>query len=239
MSDIIHLLKQSGISFRQLGALDDSDQLVHIAASLGSSTSLRLMLSILTNEERCLADVARRSYRHYNGFDRFELFPASHLGYGARLHIWWLDETSSGEHIHTHPWDFASLIVAGSLTFEQYTEDGEGEEFFVHYYDRPVSRPNYVLRPAGWVRLKKTFEASLVRNSSYVARRPFVHRVNKMPGITTATLMVHGAEIDYPTRIYVKQPLDGIDNATFPVKRFTPQQVLERLQQLVRVLDEN
>jgi hypothetical protein len=239
MSDVICLLKQRGVSFRQLSALDDSGQLINIAVDLGTQTSLRLILSILSSEELCLADVARRSYRHYNGFDRIELFPVSYLGYGVRLHIWWFDERSNEEHIHTHPWDFASLIVVGTLTFEQYAEDYEGEEFFAHYYDHPTTSPNYVLRPGEWTKLKKTFEASLVRGCSYVARRPFIHRVAKMSEATTATLMVHGPEHNYPTRIFVKKPLAETNNATFSTNRFTPQQVLERLQRLLRVLNEN
>lgn len=237
MSDLIHTLKQGGLSLRELSASEDSGQYIGIVSDLGTETSLRRLLSILSNDQLCLTEVARQSYKHHNGYDRIELFPPSYLGYGVRLHIWWSDERSDKEHIHTHPWDFASSIILGTLNFEQFAEDSEGEDFFVNYYDRPTAKTSYVLRSGGVGKLKKTFGAALVSGCSYVARRPFIHRVDKTPNVNTATIMVHGPELDYPTRIFTKEPLAGNNSVIFSAERFTPKQILERVKRLQTALN--
>jgi hypothetical protein len=56
------------------------------------------------------------------GFGMLRLY----LGGNRRLHIW--DERYANEGVsemHTHPWDFRSLVVAGEVTNIRYMKDGD------------------------------------------------------------------------------------------------------------------
>ncbi|GAA2824308.1 hypothetical protein [Kribbella solani] len=79
------------------------------------------------DDPELLAEVAARSYRHQNGFDKIILFEDA-AGALIKLDVWWGDNTGWGE-IHNHRFDFSSIVLHGTLRTRHYlrTEPGDGE----------------------------------------------------------------------------------------------------------------
>ncbi len=168
---------------------------------------IRIIDELLGDPDDLIA-VSSRSYRHDNGFDRIEIVSSVDPEYALRLHVWWGSETSVKERIHGHPWEFASMVIAGELQFEQFIEAPSGKPVSVFYYSRPVAKGVYTLTPAGEAHLKPILRASMPRGTRYGARREMLHRVWTEPGRDTVTLMLHGKGEAYPSRVFGSRDQD-------------------------------
>ncbi|TWB86773.1 hypothetical protein FBZ93_12813 [Bradyrhizobium macuxiense] len=162
----------------------------------------------LANAE-LLASVAARSYRHANGFDRIELITSVAGRYSLRLHAWWGQDTAAHENIHSHPWCFASSVLAGKLWFEQYVEATKGEQVAVFLYSSP-SGESYNLSPAGDTALQLVLRGGMHAGSSYSAHSSLIHRVWTEPNSDTITLMLHGEGLAYPSRVFAPSGADRV-----------------------------
>jgi hypothetical protein len=54
-----------------------------------------------------------------------------------RLHVWDPEQSVGEPPIHDHPYDFTSIVVAGTLTNTRYTEDPEGTAYRRERYSPP------------------------------------------------------------------------------------------------------
>lgn len=193
-----------------------------------------LIRDLLASEEN-LARVASRSYPHHNGFDRIELCATDDPASALRLHVWWGD-TNRREHIHGHPWNFGSTVLAGVLHYEHYVEDTAGEELHEYHYPRPTGAESYRLLPTGHVvRLRPLVTGWLPAGAAYRASHSLLHRVWARPGKATATLMLHGAGIAFPSRVFAREPPGELLGA-HAVRRFTPDELRIQLQRVLAIL---
>lgn len=157
----------------------------------------------LRRDRARMLDVAGRSYRHENGFDRIELLLSAAPEYALRLHVWWGNPRAAREDIHGHPWNFASVVLCGSLNYEQYVECPTGAEATVLLYAPPSPGQSFQLNPGGTARLRAVTHGLLAPGSSYYAAHQMVHRVWTSSSGHAATIMLRGASIAYPAPIFL------------------------------------
>jgi hypothetical protein len=187
----------------RLGKLKTTE--LHLEQILPDFTSQWRVIELIDafiNDSQLMHDLSRRTYRHSNGFDRIELLSSTHSEFGLRLHVWWGDEDAEKEHIHGHPWDFASRILVGILRVEQFIESASGDIFEVSEYDRPDGRPTYRLRHVGTATLRRILSVALPAGTAYSADHELLHRVWTDPGKPTVSLMLHGRGTAYPSRVF-------------------------------------
>jgi hypothetical protein len=137
---------------------------------------MHLLRTILASDER-LADIASRSYRHANGFDKIVLSTDRSTGEKLRLHVWWPTDGAFEENIHNHRWDFATYILSGGYRTDFFLRSHTGRRLFEYRY-RPVgAEEHYSLEPRGRVALEQVYSAVLSAGTSYTLDGGVLHRV--------------------------------------------------------------
>ena len=160
------------------------------------------LLQELLADQDYLTVISRRSYQHDNGFDRIELFSNDNPEYGLRLHLWPGNLQQQKERVHGHPWNFASTVIAGQMHIEQFIETNFGDPVDVYEYERPLVPGQYDLKFVGQSRIQRILTASIPAGTRYSAHYKLLHRVWAEPGCDTVTLMLHGAGIAYPSKVF-------------------------------------
>lgn len=129
---------------------------------------------------------------HDNGFAKIVLRQADcEDGRSLRLHIWPAGEGTGGN-VHSHRWDFTSLVIEGSLCFEEFEFDANEGLLALHYkYARPGGL-EYELQPQGEVLLRRTCNGSRLRGEVYEMSAETLHRTWGAPGERTITLVWQG-----------------------------------------------
>ncbi|HSS48756.1 MAG TPA: hypothetical protein VLX28_07410, partial [Thermoanaerobaculia bacterium] len=151
--------------------------LCRLVEELGNKQNLTRLLQAVLLEPAALREVASRSYRHPNGYDKIVLCSTSEIivPYEARLHIWWSDTERPDTPIHDHGWDFASMVLSGRLECQEY-EVGEGG---LPMYKCSCSRSAkniYELRYAGIDEIRPTRKYSILPHSPYFLEATTLHR---------------------------------------------------------------
>lgn len=152
-----------------------------------------------------VADMARRSYWHPNGFAKLVLHVNSDPEFRIRLHVWpEVEGQPLGEsNPHSHRWDFASTVVAGAgLHMVEYVETKRGGKPFDRYrYGGDPTNPAALLHDGGAQLTRKT--SPHVRfGEVYSCDINVVHTVVPIRSGLTATLVVQGPRRSSCTRVY-------------------------------------
>jgi hypothetical protein len=84
-------------------------------------------LGAIARDPGVAATVARASYWHANGFAKLVLHDSSEPNFHLRLHVWAAEHETAPHwagyyNIHTHRWEFASVILAGALHVDLFAE---------------------------------------------------------------------------------------------------------------------
>ena len=187
---------------RMLATSDTAAGLERLLGDLLAAWPLVPLIDCLLADDVVLADIGGRSYRHDNGFDRIELLSGSQPEYGLRIHIWRAGADVGLERVHGHPWSFASFVMYGRLYFEQFIEAESGDATDVLHYDRPAPGRAYELTRTGVARLRLVLRGSMTAGLTYGADHAFIHRTWTNPADDAATLMLHGAAVAYPSRVF-------------------------------------
>ncbi len=159
----------------------------------------------LVADEAAVADVAKRSYWHPNGFAKIVLHTGLAPEFRVRLHVWPRGKTPSrGEsNPHSHRWEFASYVLTGTgmhmVDFAETTEGG-----------RPYRRYRYGTDPAnpaalvadGEVRLKRRGAPHVHGGDVYTCDTAVVHTVRPIDAGLTATVVVQGPRRTPTTVVY-------------------------------------
>lgn len=141
--------------------------------------------------------VAKASYRHPNGFEKYMLFHDPDSDLLVRLHRWPVTakEEIGAANYHCHTRDFVSLVLGGALTDNLFDESLE--------VDAPVSAEKYKVyeRPAGGrYRYEKLGQVGLewVSRETVVAGRAYsrsfdqIHRSGLESEVDALTLFIQG-----------------------------------------------
>lgn len=95
--------------------------------------SVSALLSEILESRGLLSEIAGRSYRHTNHFDKIVLIDTgARFGYRLTLHLWIPPYTEAeivDEQIHDHRFSFWSKILVGTMVFQDFVRDASGLPF--------------------------------------------------------------------------------------------------------------
>jgi hypothetical protein len=130
---------------------------------------------------------------HPNGFVVFRIGDAGRLGQ-LRLHVWPEgDRRGVAEHpeIHSHNWDLASLVLAGTYVDDLYAFDDDAERFYAHAVSYDGGGDS--LTPTGErVGLRRNTRREVAAGSFHFIPAGMPHRTHIEPGKLVVTLVVMG-----------------------------------------------
>jgi hypothetical protein len=194
-----------------------------LVAELGQPDNILSILTTILHDPCTLSDIARRSYRHVNNFDKIVIVGNSEpLSYRLTLH-WWQPPYSPNERghemIHDHRFNFWSTILAGTLTSEIYEAASSlsNRQDESHIYNRYKYIPERagaldfrdLYEFQGNVRLNKVGTHHERVGNTYQLDASTTHRVLLPRAAATCTLVLRGPRLRGFSHIY---------NTTYPRK---------------------
>jgi len=166
------------------------------------AAQLRSLLELIASDRPHAATVVRSSYWHANGFAKLMLHRNVDPAFQLRLHVWNADgppadEAKGGSNIHTHRWEFASVVAAGIITVEEFEEiddpaDAKALPCRKFAYDSPVDESVGRLRSTGACLLRPTGRAPYGPGDLHSGSLKTIHRVTPVSSSLTATVFVQG-----------------------------------------------
>jgi hypothetical protein len=176
----------------------------HIRDHRGSFAS---WLAELGADDAAVADIAKRSYWHPNGFAKIVLHTSVEPEFRIRLHVWPRSTVvSAGEsNPHSHRWEFASHVLTGAGThMVEFAEVAEtGKPFRRYRYGADPANPAALVAD-GEVRLKPTGVRHVGDGDVYRCDTSIVHTVRPVDAGLTATVVVQGPRRTPTTVVYCK-----------------------------------
>jgi hypothetical protein len=152
------------------------------------SDVLGLVRDVHTDDAAALR-VASHSYWHGNGFCKVVLAHAN--GLKLRLHVWEAGHDAE-ENVHDHRWDFASVVIAGTLVSTTFREAPGGDRYDAYRYEGGVAGA-YTLNALGSVSLVEAGVSELSAGSSYWLQHDELHQISRLSARElAATLVVTG-----------------------------------------------
>jgi hypothetical protein len=171
------------------------------------------------------------AYRHPNGFTKIRLASLYDYGWAVRLHVW--AEQASDYDIHSHRWNFASRILAGSLTEETYALTGETGKYSM-YRCSPSANGRYSLG------FQRHCDVTLVNKNtydegfSYERDAKTLHMAYATPGSPAVSLFVQGSEQDDFTTVISRPDFDTRRDIVAP--RCNRLEVMKMLQEVTDLI---
>jgi hypothetical protein len=160
--------------------------------------------------------IAEASYRHDNGFTKVVL--GHRKTARVRFHVWSTTQTSESN-VHNHRWDFASMVLAGSLRMEYYElvegdvdpSDLDTVELEAFRYLPQRAQSHYDLRPVGPVLAARTSTAIGEAGYRYQLEHHRLHRVTAPVTPAVTCFLSAPARTDHTTvlRHPTAPPEDG------------------------------
>jgi hypothetical protein len=219
-----------------LRAATEPEQLTALGGRLHDAELVRACLTILCGHEAWRERVAASSYEHPNGFDKL---PVVVLADGSKwvLHVWWPSaeaRLADHDHIHSHRWNFSSLLLAGALTHTEFVADDDGAELFEYRYESPESTGRYRMTPVGRARFAPQFSCRLTAGAIASYAPELLHRACVDLDSPVITMVAQGPAVHATTRVLTSSPILG--PADVPVAAISADRLLEKLQRLLEVL---
>ena len=213
-----------------------------LVARIGQPHIFCPMLEQILNDRYLLADVAGRSYRHINHFDKIVLIGNDDpQAYRLTLHLWrppYTETELCDELIHDHRFNFWSVILTGALTSEN-LEFSESGELFRQYRYTPELRSlafHDFYEFSGETRLAKTTTSRRVAGESYYLSAPSIHRIVLPQTMITCTLVLRGPRLRrYSTVFNTEYPKK---NTLFENEMFSPNDLSIKISALLNELVE-
>ena len=165
-----------------------------------ASCALELLNQVLT-DDNLLGEIAARSYRHTNHFDKIVLVGSDNpVSYRLTLHLWMPPYTAaelSDELIHDHRFSFWSAILAGTLISENFKRSHAGTRFRQYRYVPELRSQTFqdIYEFAGEATLAKSGVSSREAGESYYLPAPSIHRVVLPAANLTCSLVLRGPRL--------------------------------------------
>jgi hypothetical protein len=166
---------------------------------LGRTDRIVSLLQLLLADERLLVEIASRSYRHTNHFDKIVLIDSDdRLGYRLTLHLWtppYSDADATDEQIHDHRFCFWSRILTGTLISQNYVRSDTGNVYNEYQYipeKHLISTVGNFYRYLGPARLYEMEGSRISAGTSYHLSYEHIHRIVLPRKDTTCTLVLRG-----------------------------------------------
>lgn len=119
-------------------------------------------------------EIADRSYWHPNGFIKLVLDERPRWGQ-VRLHIW--PETSDDDDVHSHAWNYASVVIGGALGDVGYRETPweDGVTVWRHTYGQTAHRRFALAEPVP-VRIARKVDREWTTGDRAGGSPDYIHR---------------------------------------------------------------
>ncbi|MFG2981704.1 hypothetical protein ACGFYQ_10650 [Streptomyces sp. NPDC048258] len=182
-------------------------------------------------------EIADRSYRHVNHFDKIVLIDTGNsLGYRLTLHLWappYTEEELQDEMIHDHRFSFWSSVLVGNLVSENFTRTSDGPSFQEYrYFPEKVglSTMSNFYEFMGETGLTTTEPATVPAGESYFLLNESIHRVLLPRTEMTCTLVLRSPRVrSYANVFNTAYPRT---DTTMKNVMFTPEQLTEKISRL-------
>lgn len=204
---------------------------------LGQPSRIVPLLRLLMNSPM-LAQVAARSYRHVNHFDKIVLVDSDDPSqYRLTLHLWappYSADQLEEELIHDHRFSFWSTILTGALVSQNYSVSENGKRFRQYRY---IPEDRDALNFYRFVGERTLSAREVVRGAvgeAYFLSHEKVHRVLLPRSRTVCTLVLRGPRQSNHSNVYnTVYPEENIEMT--PVMH-SKEQLQEKLSHLLRVM---
>lgn len=185
-----------------------------------------------------LAQIAARSYRHTNNFDKIVLVDSSiEEDYRLTLHMWippYSDQEINEEMIHEHRFSFWSAVIAGRLESDNYREADTGEPYQrFEYTPEATAESKFFYKERGQIHLQRDEPFVVNQGESYYMDNVRIHRVPLPEQDTCCTLVLRGPRLRPYAVVYdsERSRKSREKNEYVPVK-FTPAECRSKLEYL-------
>lgn len=163
---------------------------------IGQPQAILSILEYVMNDKEICADIAKRSYRHVNHFDKIVLVDAEHESeYRLTLHLWlppYTEKELNDELIHDHRFSFWSNILTGNLVSENFARTETGKVFRQYQYVPEKHSLSNFYSFKGEFPLSQTTTNEKIAGQSYYLSYERIHRVLLPRTDMTCTLVLRG-----------------------------------------------
>lgn len=170
----------------------DPRALSRAVETLGEPDAVARLIGAVLSDDAWLAHVLARSYWHPNGFVKLVL--AAGASFQLRMHVW--RPTGAGtpvrENVHSHRWDFCSVILHGRYRYQEFERSDDGDPFRSYIYDGHSGISSYRLTSVEKATLRCVLDAELAAGTHYTLTSDALHRVIADPERVTASLVLQG-----------------------------------------------
>ena len=118
---------------------------------------------------------------------------ATGTSYQLRMHVWCpSDGVPIRENVHSHRWDFCSVIFLGRYRYQEFERSANGNTFHSYVYDGHQGASSYGLVSTQESTLRCVLDADLAAGTHYTLSCDALHRVIADPERVTASLVLQG-----------------------------------------------
>jgi hypothetical protein len=191
LEEVVPRLPTDGSTQARRAALD-------LASALGRPENVRRLLDDIEGNAERLGEIASRSFRHTNYFDKIVLIDDESAAYRLTVHLWrppFTIEEVGDDHIHDHRCDFWSSVLFGVLNSEEFERSDDAPRFREVIY-RPARSEQGVkineYEPRDSVGLRRTRVVRHSQGDTYFLPHDRIHRIAITPHEPTATILLRG-----------------------------------------------
>ena len=237
LSELRNLLKTLSADVTCPEGDDSNTQLLR---AIARPDNLQLLLERVLEDEALLSQVADRSYKHVNHFDKIVLIGNDDpSGYRLTLHMWAPPYTSAqldNELIHDHRFSFWSAVVAGVIDSENYSEESDGSPYRKYRYIPEQRHKSFLdfYEFRGDTQLLTLDRTRLETGESYSIVGPRIHQVILPRESVSCTLVLRGPRVRSYANVFNKEY--PRDNTQFDNSMFSPVQLTQKLERLARLV---
>lgn len=181
-----------------------------LVRNIGQPSCVLSLLEEVLNDRSLVSEIAGRSYRHVNHFDKIVLIDSDNeQSYRLTLHLWappYSEMELQDELIHDHRFSFWSTVLTGDLISENFSRSESGAVFRQYRYIPEVVTHNFY-EFVGEAILAKTRPSRRTAGETYYLWYENIHRVLLPQASTTCTMVLRGPRQRNHSNVY---------NTTYP-----------------------
>lgn len=210
--------------------------------NIGKESFLIPLIENIINDPSSLKEVASRSYKHVNHFDKIVLVDGLNKAtYRLTFHFWlppFTSEQVEDELIHDHRFCFWSKVIIGRLHSENFEIVKDGKSNYKSYRYFPDTSGNNTINDfyelVEHVSLVKSSDECNRQNDIYYLGGAKIHRVNIDMHRPCCTMVLRGPRINDFAVVY--SDVYPTQNLNITNKMFTPEEMEFKLEKILGLL---
>jgi hypothetical protein len=181
-----------------------------LVRSIGRPSCVLSLLEEVMRDRSLIREIAGRSYRHVNHFDKIVLIDSDNeQSYRLTLHLWnppYSETELQDELIHDHRFSFWSTVLTGDLVSENFNRSEKGNVYRQYRYIPEVVTHNFY-EFVGEAMLAKTQPSQRTAGETYYLWYESIHRVILPQTSRVCTMVLRGPRQRNHSNVY---------NTTYP-----------------------